>query len=146
MFLGPAADADIPGAAAILNAHGNGWSYEDTQLGERFIARDGEAVVGFLRLIDTPEGVYVADVIVHPEHRGGGIGSDLMRAAMATRSGPFFLVCHPERLDFYDRLGFNPGDRSTWPLPIVEVSKAEDDWDSSHEHLHHYMRHGVDTP
>jgi len=141
LYLGSAADADIPDAAAILEAHG--WSYEDSQLGERFIARGDEAVLGFLRLIDTPTGVYVADVIVHPEHRGGGIGSDLMRAAMATRSGPFFLVCHPERLGFYQRLGFDATDRTTWPTPVVEVSKDEDDWDSSHEHLHHYMRREV---
>lgn len=137
MYLGPAVDADIPGAAAILDEHG--WGHEDSQLGERFVARDDVSVLGSLRLIDTPEGVYVADVIVHPDRRGRGIGSDLMRAAMRTRSGPFFLVCHPERLAFYQRLGFDATDRSTWPTPVVEVSKAEDDWDSSHEHLHHYL-------
>ena len=77
MYLGPAVDADMPGAAAILDQHG--WGHEDSQLGERFVARDDVSVLGSLRLIDTPEGVYVADVIVHPDRRGRGIGSGLMR-------------------------------------------------------------------
>lgn len=141
MYFGTATPEDVAKAVPMLDGHG--WGYHSSDLGERCVARDDDgSVVGFLRLIDTPEGVYVTDVIVHPDRRGSGIGSDLMRSAMETRSGPFFLVCHPERLAFYRRLGFDSTDRSTWPTPVVEASKAEDDWDSSHEHLHHYMLRG----
>lgn len=145
MYLGPASETDIPQAAAFLEAQD--WGYADSQAGERFVARDGtDEVVGFLRLIDVAEGVYVADVIVREDRRGDGIGADLMRTAMGTRPGPYFLVCHPERRAFYERLGFDSGEKEAWPPGIVEAAIAEEDWDSGHDHLHHHMSRPPSTP
>lgn len=141
MYLGAASASDIPEPAAFLEAQD--WGYADSQPGERFVARDGDVVVGFLRLIDVPEGVYVADVIVREDRRGAGIGSDLMREAMTTRPGPYYLVCHPERKAFYERLGFSSGEKDAWPPGIVQAAIVEEDWDSGHDHLHHHMSGGA---
>lgn len=139
MEYGPAADSDYDALADIQRAHG--WGVERIREGEAWVARDDDAVVlGCCRLLDSPPtGVYVADVLVREDVRGAGIGSELMRAAMATRKGPFFLVCHPERKAFYERLGFASGGKEAWPPGIVEAAMAEEDWDSDHDHLHHHM-------
>jgi GNAT superfamily N-acetyltransferase len=133
------ADGDFDGVADIQLAYG--WGIERIREGQAWIARDDSgAVVGCCRLLDCgAEGVYVADVITREDLRGKGIGAAMMRAAMASRPGPFYLVCHPERLGFYGRLGYADVPRDTWPPEVIACSKAEEDWDSDHDDLHHFM-------
>ena len=136
----PARAADRDAVARVLIEEG--WQDGFVDVGQTWVTcMDGE-VVGTARLVDASETlVYVADVIVREDHRGSGIGSAMMRDVMASREGAeFFLVCHPERLGFYGRLGYVAEPKGSWPGPIVEASVAEDDYDSDHDHLHNFMR------
>ena len=134
-----AAGDEVEAIRGLLDGHG--WTDDPIENGDLWGSFDGGEAVGTLRLVDAgPSATYVASVLVREDRRGAGIGSDLMRAAMATRSGRrFFLVCHPERLGFYGRLGFSGSDRGIWPAEIVVVARAEDDWDSDHDELHHFL-------
>ena len=136
----PARAADRDAVSRVLIAEG--WQDGFVDVGQTWVTcMDGE-VVGTARLVDVSENlVYVADVIVREDHRGSGIGSEMMRNVVASREGAeFFLVCHPERLAFYDRLGYVAEPKGSWSPEVVAVSMAEDDYDSDHDHLHNYLR------
>ena len=136
----PAHAADRDAVARILIEEG--WQDGFVDAGQTWVTcLDGE-VVGTGRLIPASEGlVYVADVMVREDRRGSGIGSEMMREIMSSREGAeFFLVCHPERVAFYERLGYVGEPRRSWPAEVVAVSMAEDDYDSDHDHLHNYLR------
>ncbi len=117
-----------------------GWNQDDVGAGDPFVAMDDGIVVGSLRLLDAGERTtYVADVVVREDLRGGGIGSQMMRAAMATRAGDFYLVCHDERVAFYQRLGYADVAKAELPAEVVAAADAEGDLTSDHDHLHHFM-------
>lgn len=135
----PATPGEFEPIRKLLDGHG--WNEDPIELGELWGSFDDGEAVGTLRLVDAgPADTYVASVLVREDRRGSGLGSQLMTEAMAARADrTFYLVCHPERLGFYGRLGFSDTDRATWPQAIVAASKAEDDWDSDHGHLHHFL-------
>ncbi len=76
--------------------------------------RDG-AQVGFSRTVDVPDAglVYLADVYVHADHRGGGRGVELVR--FTVEEGPFakrrWILHTADAHGLYERLGFNRGER-----------------------------------
>jgi predicted N-acetyltransferase YhbS len=136
----PAHAADRDAVSRILIEEG--WQDGFVDVGQTWVTcKDGE-VVGTARLIASSDDlVYVADVMVREDRRGSGIGSEMMREIMSSRgSAEFFLVCHPERVAFYERLGFVSEPKDSWPDPIVATSMAEDDYDGDHDHLHNYLR------
>ena len=70
--------------------------------------------VGFARTVsDGVAFAYLADVYVLPEHRGGGLGVELVREAV--ERGPFahcrWLLHTDDAHELYARLGFRPPDR-----------------------------------
>lgn len=74
------------------------------------IARDvdGGRVVGFVTAIsDGVLSAFIPLLEVLPEHRGQGIGSELVRRMLAELDGLYMvdLVCDPELEPFYARLG-----------------------------------------
>ena len=76
--------------------------------------RDG-AQVGFSRTVDVPDAglVYLADVYVHADHRGGGRGVELVRFTVV--EGPFaerrWILHTADAHGLYERFGFNRGER-----------------------------------
>lgn len=46
------------------------------------------------------------DVVVLPQWRGKGIGSAMIQHLSDRTALPLYLACHPERISFYTRLGF----------------------------------------
>ena len=52
---------------------------------------------------------YLADVAVHPEHQGGGLGSAIIRELVALSSGhkKIILYANPGTEGFYGKLGFH---------------------------------------
>lgn len=135
----PAHRSEFDAIRGLLD--GYGWDEDPIELGELWGCFDDGEPIGTVRLVDAgPDDTYVASVLVREDRRGAGLGADLMRVAMASRPGrTFYLTCHPERLGFYGRLGYAESDRGTWPAGIVAASKAEDDWGSDHDHLHHFL-------
>jgi predicted N-acetyltransferase YhbS len=72
-------------------------------------ARLGGRLVGAARaLSDRASTLYVCDLLVHPEQRGRGIGSELMRRLV----GPYaelyqiVLLSDPQTMPFFQKLGY----------------------------------------
>jgi GNAT superfamily N-acetyltransferase len=76
--------------------------------------RDGRQV-GFSRTVDVPDAslAYLADVYVHPDHRGAGRGVELVR--FSVEEGPFAgrrgILHTADAHGLYAKFGFGPGER-----------------------------------
>jgi GNAT superfamily N-acetyltransferase len=77
-------------------------------------AADG-AQIGFSRTVDAPDAglVYLADVYVLPEHRGRGLGVELVRFSVEV--GPYagrrWILHTADAHALYARFGFAPAER-----------------------------------
>ena len=76
-----------------------------------YLARDGEKIVGLVRLIgDGFSSVFVQDLIVLPSYQRQGIGSNLMKEALADYKDAYQIQLATEQteknLGFYRSLGF----------------------------------------
>ena len=76
-----------------------------------YLARDGEEIVGLVRLVgDGFSSVFVQDLIVLPSYQRQGIGSNLMKEALADYNDAYQVQLATEQteknLGFYRSLGF----------------------------------------
>ena len=76
-----------------------------------YLARDGEKIVGLVRLVgDGFSSVFVQDLIVLPSYQRQGIGSNLMKEALADYKDAYQIQLVTEEtektLGFYRSLGF----------------------------------------
>ena len=76
-----------------------------------YLARDGKAIVGLVRLVgDGFSSVFVQDLIVLPSYQRQGIGSNLMKEALADYKDAYQIQLVTEQtektLGFYRSLGF----------------------------------------
>ena len=76
-----------------------------------YLARDGEKIVGLVRLVgDGFSSVFVQDLIVLPSYQRRGIGSNLMKEALADYKDAYQIQLATEQtektLGFYRSLGF----------------------------------------
>ena len=76
-----------------------------------YVARDGEKIVGLVRLIgDGFSSVFFQDLLVLPSYQRQGIGSNLMKEALADYKGAYQVQLATEQtektLGFYRSLGF----------------------------------------
>jgi predicted N-acetyltransferase YhbS len=139
MFITRVSRHDRSDLEEFFKAHD--WDDHYLDKGVGFIARDG-GIVGTLRLIEVePNVVVIEDVLVREDRRGQGIGAQLMRAAMNSRGGRLYLCCHPERIAFYERLGFSEAPFEE--LPASARSFFEADGSAPHQveegHAHHFL-------
>ena len=73
------------------------------------------AQVGYSRTVDASDAglVYLADVYVLPEHRGRGLGVELVR--FSVEEGPFagrrWVLHTADAHSLYEKFGFAPGER-----------------------------------
>ncbi|WP_434726037.1 GNAT family N-acetyltransferase [Trueperella pyogenes] len=77
----------------------------------RVWAFDGERVVGYVNAIsDGVLAAFIPWLEVHPDYRGQGIGTELMKHIVAQLGGVYSidLVCDGELTKYYERLGFMP--------------------------------------
>jgi N-acetylglutamate synthase-like GNAT family acetyltransferase len=118
----------------------NEWEDPHLDAGVSFVAREG-AIVGALSLIELePQTVVIEDVLVQPDRRGRGVGSQLLQAAMNSRGGTMFLCCHAERLPFYNRLGFQDVPFEGLPEPVQKFMEDDDAYPFTADHVHFFMR------
>ena len=81
----------------------------------------GGAQVGFSRTVDAADAglVYLADVYVHPAHRGRGLGVELVR--FTVEEGPYaerrWILHTKDAHDLYARFGFG------WAERLIERPK-----------------------
>ena len=76
-----------------------------------YLAHDGEKIVGLVRLVgDGFSSVFVQDLIVLPSYQRQGIGSNLMKEALADYKDAYQIQLATEQtektLSFYRSLGF----------------------------------------
>ena len=76
-----------------------------------YLAQDGEEIVGLVRLVgDGFSSVFVQDLIVLPRYQRQGIGSNLMKEALADYKDAYQIQLATEltekNLGFYRSLGF----------------------------------------
>ena len=76
-----------------------------------YLARDGEKIVGLVRLVgDGFSSIFVQDLIVLPTYQRQGIGSNLMKEALADYKDAYQIQLATEQteknLGFYRSLGF----------------------------------------
>ena len=76
-----------------------------------YLARDGEKIVGLVRLIgDGFSSVFVQDLLVLPSYQRQGIGSHLMKKSLADYKDTYQIQLATEQtektLEFYRSLGF----------------------------------------
>lgn len=74
----------------------------------RFVYDDGTLVGAGRALADGLDCAYIADVAVHPDHQGTGLGQALIRDLLDAASGhrKVILYANPGSEGFYRRLGF----------------------------------------
>ena len=72
-------------------------------------------IAGVLLMFPTDDGdQFLHKIMVHPDLRGRGIGSDLMRAGLARAKAPVLLTVDPENaaaVKLYENFGFTIGHR-----------------------------------
>ena len=99
-------------------ARGRPREYMDTLIdrADRICGLYGDAgQVGFSRAVDVPDAglCYLADVYVLPEHRGHGLGVELVR--FSVEEGPLagrrWILHTADAHGLYERFGFAPGER-----------------------------------
>ncbi|THV42217.1 GNAT family N-acetyltransferase [Glycomyces buryatensis] len=73
-----------------------------------FVYKGGELVGAGRSLADGADCAYIADVAVHPDHQGRGLGSAVIRRLVDAVRGhkKIILYAAPGTEDFYSRLGF----------------------------------------
>jgi GNAT superfamily N-acetyltransferase len=116
IVIGAAGAADTD---AVLSLHHEaGWS-TGTVYGDVLVSREGDDVVAAIHLVSfPPHDVLVGAMVVREHRRGRGIGAALMRAAMASTPGVWWLECRRERVAFYRRLGFDLVEEAAVPPDI----------------------------
>jgi GNAT superfamily N-acetyltransferase len=94
--------------AAILTLHREaGWPGKQVD-GEVWAARQAGALLGSVLLIELAPALILIDAaVVRADARGRGIGEQMLRVVLATRSATWWLECREERISFYERLGFS---------------------------------------
>jgi GNAT superfamily N-acetyltransferase len=124
----PATDDDVPEIRTILAAHGNDGPIVIADIvgpyvrhlivrgGARVAVADGE-IVGFAATLDTGRSVHLADLFVHPERLGQGIGRPLLEVTFDGSSvRTTFASDDPRALPLYMRAGMQP----IWPSLYVQ--------------------------
>jgi len=88
--------------------------------GESWVAR-GDGIVAGLCLSTVGDGYWLTGLFVAPQARKRGVAAQLVEVALAGRSGPTWLFCHPDLSAYYQRLGFH----ITAQLPEALASRLQ---------------------
>jgi len=128
----PATDDDLGSIRAILAGHDNDGPVVVADIvgpymrylisrGRTFVAEVGQTVVGFGAAADTGRSIHLADLFVHRDHLGRGLGRPLLAAVLAgDRPRTTFASEDPRALPIYVRAGMTP----LWPSLYVQGAGA----------------------
>ena len=88
--------------------------------GEIWAVREAGRLIGSVQLLDLAPGLILIDAaVVRANARGRGIGTQMLRTILATRSAEWWLECREERIAFYERLNFSVVLPSTVPTSVA---------------------------
>ncbi len=92
-------------------------------------ARHDEMLVGFGRVLGDGFCGQVLDLMTHPEHRGRGIATEVMRRLMDAVSHRLVGICLIDGMGgdggFYGRFGFQPADHATNRLMYFDPDERD---------------------
>ncbi|MBB5746459.1 GNAT family N-acetyltransferase [Brevundimonas variabilis] len=96
---------------------------EQSTLAAGFVARDGDRIVGSVRLwaitVAGHAAVFLGPIAVEADRRGGGLGADLVQACVDhARSSGVAGVLLVGDLPYFARFGFEPAPSVTLPGPV----------------------------
>ena len=93
-----------------------------------FVRADGALVGAGRALADGLDCAYIADVAVHPDHQGRGLGRDIVRRLVDRASGhrKIILYANPGTEPFYAALGFLPMNTAmaVWHDPAAGIASG----------------------
>ena len=121
-----ATENDLPQILAILQTVKGDTS--DIHVSDFLIAKDGEKVVGCVRIKVLPEGVFkLASLGVLDAYREQGIGRNLLKKLLESDSRrPIYVICIPERKAFYEHNGFVRIEVADLPQILREHVRGDD--------------------
>lgn len=91
------------------------------------VAEEGELIVGIQQVKVHKGGTReVASRAVRPQFRRRGIGTELMRAALARKSGPLYLRCNEKWARYYERFGFRRVEPTGLPADFRRLPGRDD--------------------
>ena len=80
-----------------------------------FALRDDGALIGCVRRVEE-SGVFVLrSLLVHPDHRGKGLGERLVRALLSASANPVYCLAYDHLTDWYNSMGFRVVDNAAMP-------------------------------
>ena len=136
MFITRATRHDKADLKELLDEHG--WTDVNLDEGTAFIARDG-TIAGCVRIVEVaPQTLMVDDVLVREDKRQQGTGRALMQAAMNARGGSMYLVCHADRIRFYEHLSFKQLPPEEIPEAALEYMRKVGDHPQPPDHPQHF--------
>ncbi len=116
------------------------WSDVDPNEGVAFIARQGP-IVGCARLLEADTNhLVIVDVVVHPDHRGAGVGEQLVQALMSARGGVLYAPTTDEAVGFYEQLGFKEIGFDDLPQKVRDLLQRRGDVPDIPGALSRYMK------
>jgi len=65
----------------------------------------------------------LASLAVHPEHRGKGVGSAIIKQLLADSPRPLYLMCESSRGSLYEKFGFRVISYEEMPRYFQRISK-----------------------
>jgi len=128
----PATDEDVPGIRVLLASHGNDGPIVNGDIvgpylrhlrdhGRLLVTAADHGVLAFGAAIDTGRGWHLADLFVHPDALGRGLGRPLLAAVLdGATDRSTFASEDPRALPLYVRAGMTP----LWPSLYLEGAAA----------------------
>jgi len=93
-----------------------------------FAYHDHQLIGAGRALADGLDAAYIADVAVHPDHQGQGLGATIIKRLVSAADGhkKIILYANPGTESFYHRLGFLPMNTAMaiWHDPTAAVASG----------------------
>lgn len=80
-----------------------------------FVLRDDGALIGCVRRVEEAAVFVLRSLLVHPDHRGKGMGERLVRALLSASARPVFCLAYDRLTPWYTSMGFRLVDDSDMP-------------------------------
>ena len=80
-----------------------------------FLLRDDGALMGCVRRVEESGAFVLRSLLVHPDHRGKGLGERLVRALLSASARPVYCLAYDHVTPWYKSMGFRLVDNADVP-------------------------------
>jgi N-acetylglutamate synthase-like GNAT family acetyltransferase len=71
-----------------------------------FVLRDEGALIGCVRRVEESGAFVLRSLLIHPRHRGNGLGERLVRALVSASARPVYCLAYDRLTGWYSTMGF----------------------------------------